>query len=295
VTRRTKLVLYLAGTALLLLSFFYVGTSIAENWPAVEQVQIHSILWILACVTFYAVSHFSTGLSWPLAVRQLGIKMPIRDGLRIGLTAQIGKYLPGNVAHYVGRGALASKFGVPLKSTGLSTAIEFGSVLTAVMFVGSIGLLIDPRPIAWLPDFSTSGAAIVIAIVAGLVATSVWLFRKGTRLALLAGPTLCLTVSLVLSGMSIYALTRALGYAELPVAVAIGTFAIAWGAGFVVPGAPAGLGVREATLLALLSPMIGPGPAVALAILHRLITAAVDAVAALVGYAWLASDSFAKK
>ena len=33
----------------------------------------------------------------------------------------------------------------------------------------------------------------------------------------------------------------------------IGGYAFAWAVGFVVPGAPAGLGIREATLLTLLS------------------------------------------
>ena len=63
----------------------------------------------------------------------------------------------------------------------------------------------------------------------------------------------------------------------------------------IVPGAPAGLGVREAALLTMLGPMIGMGPVAALAILHRLITAVVDGAAALAGYAWLASATLPKK
>jgi uncharacterized membrane protein YbhN (UPF0104 family) len=228
-------------------------------------------------------------------VRQLGTPISINDGLRIGLVAQIGKYLPGNIAHYGGRGALAMNFGIPLKFSGISTAIELASALSAMMLVATIGLLVDSRPIAWLPETSTSAVTLVGVVLAGLVLAWVWLARRGTHLGLLVGPTLCLVVSFCLVGLSIYALARALGHADLPVAIAISTFALAWGAGFVVPGAPAGLGIREATLLALLSPLVGAGPAVGIAIIHRLITAVIDAIAALIGYAWLASGRVARE
>jgi hypothetical protein len=133
------------------------------------------------------------------------------------------------------------------------------------------------------------------AVIAALAITWFYLFRRGTHPGLLIGPTLCLAVSFSLSSLSLYALSRSLGYANLPVAAAAGAFSLAWSAGFIVPGAPAGLGVREATLLATLGPMIGMGPAVTVAILHRLITAAIDVIAALTGYVWLASETLSKK
>jgi len=295
VTRRTKVILYVAGTALLLLSLYYVGSGIAENWASVQRTRIQSFPWLVACIASYSVSHLSTGLSWPLALRQLGTSISICDGLRIGLVAQIGKYLPGNIAHYVGRGALASQHGVTLQSSGISTAIELVSAISAMVIVATLGLLVDPRPIAWLPDISISTVIVVVTVLAGMVTGWVWLARRGTPPGILAGPTICLAVSLSLSGVSIYALFLALGFTGPPLAAAISSFALAWGVGFLVPGAPAGLGVREATLLALLSPLTGATPAVAIAIVHRVITALIDAAAALVGYAWMASDSPAKK
>ena len=48
-------------------------------------------------------------------------------------------------------------------------------------------------------------------------------------------------------------------------------------------GAPAGLGVREAILVATLSGSIGPTAAVTAAIAHRLLSAAVDAGAFAAG------------
>ncbi len=295
VNRPAKLILYALGTGLLLASLAYVGLSVSRNWAALEQVRLKSLPWLLACIAIYAVSHVSTGLSWPLSVRQLGTQMSFRDGFRIGMVAQIGKYLPGNIAHYAGRGLLAKQVGISFTTTGISTAIELGSALSAVMAIAAIAMAFDPRPIARLPIIPASGLVAALLIAAGMVFVWTWLFRRGVDPKLLAGPTLCLAVSFSLSGLSIYALSHALGHTEISLPVAVGIFALAWGVGFVVPGAPAGLGIREAILLALLGPMVGAGPAIAIALFHRLITAAVDAVAALVGYAWLAADSFSKK
>jgi len=280
---------------LLLLCLGYVGSRIAENWALVRRIQIQSLPWLFLCVLSYAVSHISTGLAWPLAVRQLGTTISLRDGLRIGLVAQIGKYLPGNIAHYAGRGALATQVGVPLKSSGISTAIELASAMSAVVLVAAVGLLVDPRPLAWLPVISSPALAVLAVMILALGAVCFWLIGRGARPEQLIGPTLCLSVSFFLSGTSMYALARALGHDELPLAIAVGTFALAWGAGFVVVGAPAGLGVREAMLLALLSPVVGASTAIAIAIVHRVVTAIVDSAAALIGYGWMGWGAVLKK
>ena len=60
---------------------------------------------------------------------------------------------------------------------------------------------------------------------------------------------------------------------------AVFAFVVAWLAGFVTPGAPAGLGVRE-TVLVLGLPQLGPA-ALGVAIGHRVVTAIADALMAL--------------
>jgi len=57
-----------------------------------------------------------------------------------------------------------------------------------------------------------------------------------------------------------------------------------------VPGAPAGLGLREAVLMLGLSPVLGEPEALALALVYRLLTVAADAVLAGIGFALSASE-----
>jgi uncharacterized membrane protein YbhN (UPF0104 family) len=60
-------------------------------------------------------------------------------------------------------------------------------------------------------------------------------------------------------------------------------FAASWAAGFALVPIPAGLGVREAVLVALL-PSYGAAAIVAASLLHRLATLTAELV--LMGFAW---------
>ena len=59
----------------------------------------------------------------------------------------------------------------------------------------------------------------------------------------------------------------------------LGAYTFAWLVGFIVPFAPSGLGVREATLIALLAPVVGAAPATALTVGLRLANLAGDFLA----------------
>ncbi len=60
----------------------------------------------------------------------------------------------------------------------------------------------------------------------------------------------------------------------------IGTFAFAWCVGFLAILAPAGAGVRDVLVVALLEPVIGTGAATGVALLSRALTTITDLVAA---------------
>jgi hypothetical protein len=57
-----------------------------------------------------------------------------------------------------------------------------------------------------------------------------------------------------------------------------GAFALSWIVGYITPGAPAGLGVREVVLVSLLTPALGGGNAVGLSLALRLATTIGDGV-----------------
>jgi uncharacterized membrane protein YbhN (UPF0104 family) len=209
--------------------------------------------------------------------------------MKIGLVAQIGKYLPGNVAHYFGRAALAKTAGVTLTSSGLSTLVEVACALVAasllapsVLFAGThlgAAVLLVPVLIA---------VAVILAIsmtVRGKFATR----TEAVSYPFFAAASLAITISLLLSGLSAYCVFVSLSAPVIPWWHVVGAFALAWLAGLLTPGAPGGLGVRESVFVGLLGPQVGLAAALAAALLHRLVTAVVDFAAGVLGYAWLAS------
>jgi uncharacterized membrane protein YbhN (UPF0104 family) len=68
------------------------------------------------------------------------------------------------------------------------------------------------------------------------------------------------------------------GATESHLLIGISLFAAGWIAGFLTPGAPAGLGVRDAILLAGLTPLYGGREAVGITLVLRLVTTVGDGI-----------------
>jgi glycosyltransferase 2 family protein len=68
--------------------------------------------------------------------------------------------------------------------------------------------------------------------------------------------------------------------AQRALPLAVGAFAIAWCAGPIVMIAPAGAGVRELALVALLAPVLDPAAALVVALVSRLFLTIADLVLA---------------
>ena len=54
------------------------------------------------------------------------------------------------------------------------------------------------------------------------------------------------------------------------------TFSVGWTLGFLTPGAPSGIGVRETVMVCILSPMIGPPQAIIVTMLSLVMTVGGD-------------------
>jgi len=286
---------FVVGSLFFALAIFYIAATIRNNWSAVATFDWRAMnyFWLALAAATYCCSLVTTAMVWPSIIAKWGHRITLRKALGIGLVAQIGKYLPGNVAHYIGRAALAKQLEVSFTQSGLSTIVEFGAALSAVMLVASGATLLDGSIWADTPIFSVLPDSLfwplAMLVLVSIVGGAAFVFRGTPEIRSLfsvnfwIAPICWLTVSFLLAGFSFYALAIAFpGDWSIPVNSAIAIYAIAWAAGFLIPGAPAGLGVREVILLALLTPIVGAAVAVMLPIVHRLMSALVDfAVSAL--------------
>lgn len=284
---------YVVGSIFFVLAIFYIAATIRNNWSAIAAHDWRDVnySWLALGAVTYGCSLITTAMVWPSVIAKWGHRITLRTALGIGLVAQIGKYLPGNVAHYFGRAALAKQHKVSFTQSGLSTIVEFGAALLAAALVVFGATLMDSSIWANAPIVSIlpEGLFWPLAILAliFLVGIAAFAFRRLPEIRGLLSidfwmaPIFWLTVSFLMAGFSFYALALAVsGVWSLSVVPVIAIYAIAWAVGFLIPGAPAGLGVREVILLSLLTPIIGAPGAVLLSLAHRLLSAAVDLMVA---------------
>jgi uncharacterized membrane protein YbhN (UPF0104 family) len=244
---------------------------------------------LAALIPAYAAAVLLLGLGW---ISMIGNAVPLRNGVHWYVMAQLGKYLPGNIAHLAGRHYLFFKAGVPQK-TLLAAAVVEAALLVAAG--GSIAALFLPRetisrmsgyiPLAgWQWGIATGAATLAILLVCFVLLARCTKTRPRMRLLL---PLLVYIAFFAISGSvlagSVFALAPG-AVQPRDSAPIIAAAAAAWVAGFVIPGAPGGLGIRETMLVLLLSPRFGDETALIAALLYRGTTLSGDAMAALLGF-----------
>lgn len=187
---------------------------------------------LAAAALLFAAADRALAEAWRVVVdpdgRQSGKAMQ-----RIYARGVLMKYLPGSIFQYVSRQFEGAKSGIEHRLLARSILVEIGLHLVGSLSVAAICLLFDRQPLLAL------GAAGSAAVT--LIAT-----RRAMSKAL----------ALQILSFSAFALAAILvGAIVLPADASLSRFAalflFAWLAGFVVPVAPGGIGVREAALLVL--------------------------------------------
>jgi uncharacterized membrane protein YbhN (UPF0104 family) len=234
-------------------------------------------LWLSLAVALVGVGA-SSGI-WHQMFRGLGEPLPLRVSLRIFFVGQIGKYLPGAVWPAVTQAALAREHGVAPRATVSAVTLFLWIHLITGTAVAVLVLGVSGR----LPRLTLVAFPVLVALLTPrLLGWSLQtLFRLARRRPLHQVPdgrhllTACLwaTAMWVCYGVHLYLLTVAVDD-PVPVTVSTGVFAAGWVVGFVLLIAPAGVGPREAAIVALLPLATASGLSVAL--VSRLIMAIAD-------------------
>ena len=235
------------------------------------------------------------GYAWALLLRASGESFAIREALLIFALAQFAKYIPGNIAHHAGRIALAKKRGFALPRVVFTMSVEIGWLIVASCTLVVVSLpVLGQNVIMTAPGLPTV-FQLTLAMIAGISIPiiggwTLFYWRPGPlrrlfKEAIVITPSIrvlsaCLLIYVLtffLMGLASNLLSHGLfGVTESHLYLLTGAFAVAWVAGFLTPGAPAGFGVRETILLVVLSPALGSGIAVGIAISLRAVTTLAD-------------------
>lgn len=237
-----------------------------------------------------------TFLSWRAVLADLGSSLGVREAFGVFAVGQLGKYVPGGVWNFLAASEIAADRAVPRRRSLSAMAVSL-----LVSIVSAIAVAIPTLALT----------------VAGTGSAYRWLWLALPVLALLLTPPLMNRVlSLAMRvarreplehPLSTRGIVVAVGWALAAWAVAgwqvwlvgtgvglspdgagylraTGAYAAAWAAGLLAVVAPAGLGVREAALVALLGGAVPNGGAVLVIVLtSRVLLTVADLVAAGLG------------
>ena len=301
-----KRTLRIIGTVLAL---SWIGWLIVQQAPNLPALDLFSpALWaaLMLALCCYVISQLAAAEAWCriLSFRQVAIA-PQRARSQ-PMISQIGKYIPGNVAHLFGRLVIGRRDGVAGGVLVASMVLEIGFTLAAGFTVAAALLLFMPDTLPRLArDFPRVSAwltpqLIAVALIIGGALGAVLLKRRLHKLDLpqpglrqLASPLALHITTFPVLGISLWATALAVSPDAAPgLVTCILVFAFAWVAGFVMPGAPGGIGVRDSIIVLGLAASLGEGSGLAIALLHRAISVLGDV--ATFGIGWKMRHSKAR-
>lgn len=246
---------------------------------------------VLAGVPIYLAGLSLVATAWCLLQNTLSESLaPYRQLFAVYATTQFAKYTPGNIGHYLGRHLWLRKQGLGHAELLVGTLGEAALLVTAALAWAAPTWTSWSRHLVWAPPLwlsllfgwllASSGLALVGAL-GQLGHRFAWMARlRAWRLAILFPCYVaffgCMTLALAWPA---YVLSAG----EMPLSLLAMAAAASWAAGFLVVGAPAGIGVREAVFVLLLRNYMAPDTALLLAAAFRVISFCGDLGLLLIG------------
>jgi hypothetical protein len=228
-------------------------------------------------------------VAWAWLLGATGHKISVRESSIVFGVSQFAKYLPGNVAHHIGRVALAAQRQIPISDGALVTATEMALQVLVGGFL-SLTAIASLRRAIDFAGLDPTRVAVVVGVTLPILLGSAVLVRRrlrsnavlrrilnATPLVLMGRSVLLYVVNFALLGLTLHwILIGVFAGPDIGLSKTIGVFAVAWLLGYLTPGAPAGIGVRELVLVLLLTPGHGSQLATAAALCLRVVTTLGD-------------------
>lgn len=247
------------GAGAVALSIGFIG----ERLWRLDLAQLqNSATWPLAAAMLAAAGLFvaadaALARGWAALADPAG-QLGARQAAAIYGRGVLLKYLPGSVFQYVSRQVEGSGAGLPQRQLAGASLKEVGLHIAASLSVAGCCVVASAQPLL----AGLLGAGFASAAVLGrnpMLRAFGYQFLAFTGFAAAAA----IVGAVLLPGGASITLFAAL-------------FLLAWLAGFVVPIAPGGIGVREAALLALAGPTVAAAPLLAAVLALRVSSIAGD-------------------
>ncbi|MEH1969340.1 lysylphosphatidylglycerol synthase domain-containing protein [Nostoc sp.] len=287
-------------------TLFFLGKALKDNWIGVTAIRIDGVGWaIIAIATGVTLlAHTWAGWIWTWILQELNQPVSSPQFIQVYLKTNIAKYLPGNIWHHYGRIVAAKNANVSAGAATLSVLLEPLLMLAAALIIVVLcsSQFAAANTTFVLQILQLLSLAIVLCAIHPWFLNPVirFLYKLKAKKSVTNTQT---TVPFILKSYPLRPLLGELGFLGLratgfiltmfalsslnvnQIPLLVGAFSCAWLLGFVIPGAPGGLGVFEATAYELLRHHFPAALVFSAIALYRLISILAETAGAI--FAWL--------
>jgi glycosyltransferase 2 family protein len=283
-----------------------LALAVRSQWDAIGDLDWEGSWPILlgSAALFAAAPLAQASTSW-IILRLLGARAPFGEAMAIWANSYVLRYAPSGALAVVYRVRERERVNATREQIIVSEAYENLGSMTA----GACALLIGFAALGTVPPWLGLAVAVPVVVVAVAVRprflgrwAQALARRFGVEAPLLRGRHLTVVVLVnlcawIATGAGFLALLNGLTDEPTPgLTWAIATYSVAYLVGFVVPFLPGGLGAREGTLVAVVAPGYGLGPATGIALATRLAVTLGEAIAVcLIWLGYVASRALTRR
>ncbi len=250
-------------------------------------------------IAIYFVYRIVNSFGWGLTIKGLRREIDLAQSSKTWLISETLRWLPGQVWAYAGRVSQSSKLGLSKSFCAASISIELVLTVIAWAIVAAAGIVAWGANVDFLAHVPVSVLLFTLLGAALLAAGPLFFIRAHPQSAvsqkvsklfadiktalacrpswagLLAVTTFYVALC-VLNGLSFWFIAQSLTNESLSLPAVIGVNAAGWLAGFLSFGAPGGIGAREATIVALLAPIMELETCIAATVIWRCTQVAIE-------------------
>jgi len=286
----------LIGNFIMILSFFFIIKKSASYGIDFSYIiESSTVCGMTVFVIIYIGLLYIVAYSWKLALTFVSRKnISFKEVSCIYLKSNLAKYIPGNIMQFINRNLFGISLNISQDQIAFSTFIEIiflclTSFLLSLIFAGR-------TLVSYIIKYVNLKLVIIIISIMTFImcATGIAFFilkkknlfeniqtLKSKRFLKLSVKLMILYSSFFLiSGVILVFILRGLTpIDETKILLIISAYIVSWLLGYITPGAPGGLGIREAVLVFMLGGDFGMEVILTAAIIQRIVSIAGDVMA----------------
>ncbi|MEV0379914.1 lysylphosphatidylglycerol synthase domain-containing protein [Nonomuraea sp. NPDC050643] len=256
------------------------GYAVAGQWDAVVA-GFARLSWQALAGSLVAVVAALLGamLTWRTLLADLGSPLPARPAAKVFFVGQLGKYIPGTVWPMLAQMEMGRELGVPRARSAAAFFLTMPVQLATGLLVTLITLGWDRY--GWLLLFLPLLLVLLEPkVINGLIGYVLRRLKREPLERPLTRRGMLTALAWALTGWTAYGVHLYLIAPQGGLLFAVGAFAMSWCLGILTFVVPAGAGVREVAMVAVLAPHLDHGAAIAVALSSRIVIIIGDLICA---------------